>query len=85
MSSPTMLAAIVAAVLAIALVKRLSSLNKKLPYPPGPKPLPLLGNIRDIPPVSPWIAYTEWGRTYGQFRGYIPSIRFLFNYCYSRF
>lgn len=82
MSSPTMLAVIAATVLAIVLVKRLLSRSKELPYPPGPKPLPLLGNIRDIPLVSPWITYTEWGRTYGQFRSCISGTQFLLTYCY---
>ncbi|KAI0044341.1 cytochrome P450 [Auriscalpium vulgare] len=34
--------------------------------PPGPKPLPLLGNILDIPKTQPWGTYTEWGRKYGE-------------------
>ncbi|KAF7288548.1 Cytochrome P450 [Mycena chlorophos] len=34
-----------------------------LPYPPGPRPLPLVGN--KIPTVFPWLTYTEWGNQYG--------------------
>ncbi|KAG1855609.1 cytochrome P450 [Suillus subluteus] len=33
--------------------------------PPGPVPLPLLGNILSIDPQEPWLTYTEWGATYG--------------------
>ncbi|KAG1739612.1 cytochrome P450 [Suillus lakei] len=33
--------------------------------PPGPVPLPLLGNILSIDPKEPWLTYTEWGATYG--------------------
>ncbi|KAJ7069771.1 cytochrome P450 [Mycena amicta] len=36
-----------------------------LPYPPGPHPLPLLGNIRQFPSSFPWLTYQEWGRQYG--------------------
>ncbi|KAJ7053961.1 cytochrome P450 [Mycena amicta] len=36
-----------------------------LPYPPGPRPLPLLGNIRQFPSSFPWLTYQEWGRQYG--------------------
>lgn len=82
MSSPNVLAAIAVVCLVIALVKRLSSRSKEVPYPPGPKPLPFLGNIRDIPLVSPWITYTEWRRTYGHG---MPGIRFLFTYFHYYF
>lgn len=71
MSNTTVIAVIAAAGLVFALVRRLSSRGKELLYPPGPKPLPLLGNIRDIPLVSPWFTYTEWRKKYGQFRAYL--------------
>ncbi|KAG2039206.1 cytochrome P450 [Suillus americanus] len=35
------------------------------PYPPGPRGLPLVGNIRDIPHVKPWLTFAEWGKKYG--------------------
>ncbi|OCH93695.1 CyP450 monooxygenase [Obba rivulosa] len=36
-----------------------------LPLPPGPKPLPLVGNILDVPTTLPWRTYAEWAKTYG--------------------
>ncbi|KAH7923138.1 cytochrome P450 [Leucogyrophana mollusca] len=33
--------------------------------PPGPPPLPFLGNARDINVNYPWLTYTEWSTTYG--------------------
>ncbi|KDQ55456.1 hypothetical protein JAAARDRAFT_336883 [Jaapia argillacea MUCL 33604] len=36
-----------------------------LPYPPGPKPFPIIGNALDLPRESPWLTYTDWGKTYG--------------------
>jgi hypothetical protein len=33
--------------------------------PPGPVPLPLLGNILSIDVKEPWLTYTEWRATYG--------------------
>ncbi|KAK7056374.1 hypothetical protein VNI00_002928 [Paramarasmius palmivorus] len=34
--------------------------------PPGPKPLPVVGNMLDIPSAKPWEAYMDYGRLYGQ-------------------
>ena len=39
-----------------------------VPFPPGPPPLPILGNIRDIPSKQPWLTYTQWGDQYGALR-----------------
>ncbi|KAI9435475.1 cytochrome P450 [Lactarius indigo] len=36
-----------------------------LQYPPGPRGLPLLGNLFDIPQYAPWETYARWGRQYG--------------------
>jgi hypothetical protein len=39
--------------------------RKVLPLPPGPRPIPIIGNIRGIAINAPWLAYTEWGKQYG--------------------
>ncbi|KAI0062677.1 cytochrome P450 [Artomyces pyxidatus] len=39
--------------------------RKGLPFPPGPRPLPIVGNMFDIPKESSWLVYTEWAKTYG--------------------
>jgi hypothetical protein len=36
-----------------------------LPYPPGPRPLPLIGNLLDIPKEFSWLAYTQLSKEYG--------------------
>ncbi|KAI0052441.1 cytochrome P450 [Auriscalpium vulgare] len=38
----------------------------RLPLPPGPPPLPVLGNLLDIPREKPWLTYTAWGKQYGE-------------------
>lgn len=41
--------------------------RRNLPLPPGPRRLPILGNIFDLPTVKPWLVYKEWARLYGMF------------------
>ncbi|KAL0945844.1 hypothetical protein HGRIS_012127 [Hohenbuehelia grisea] len=37
----------------------------KAPLPPGPKGLPLLGNIFDMPSEKEWITFTKWSEKWG--------------------
>jgi len=37
-----------------------------LPFPPGPKPLPLVGNIFDFPRENEGVAYLKMAQRYGQ-------------------
>ncbi|KAF9790925.1 cytochrome P450 [Thelephora terrestris] len=40
--------------------------SSTFPCPPGPKPLPLIGNVLDVPLSSPWLVYTQWAKRYGE-------------------
>jgi hypothetical protein len=54
----------VAALLVWAFAKRLTA-RRTLPFPPGPKPLPLLGNLLDLPKEKDWLTYRAWNDRYG--------------------
>ncbi len=36
-----------------------------LPYPPGPRPLPIIGNLLDVPKKFSWLAYSKFSKQYG--------------------
>ena len=39
--------------------------RRGIPYPPGPQPLPIIGNLFDIPKEFSWLSYTRLSRKYG--------------------
>ena len=41
-------------------------LRRRKGCPPGPRPLPIIGNLLDIPRESSWLAYAEFSKTYGE-------------------
>jgi hypothetical protein len=40
--------------------------QRRIPYPPGPKGHPLIGNLRDLPTRYQWLKYEEWGKDFGK-------------------
>lgn len=39
--------------------------ERRIKFPPGPKGLPLVGNLFDIPTTKAWMEYQKWGERYG--------------------
>ncbi len=39
--------------------------RKSYPRPPGPKGLPVLGNLLDMPTEKHWLKFTEWAQAFG--------------------
>ena len=40
--------------------------TRPLPFPPGPKGLPIIGHALDIPSFMPWKTFREWSAMYGK-------------------
>ncbi|KZT68589.1 cytochrome P450 [Daedalea quercina L-15889] len=59
-----MLSSVVSLALIVAFVVAALVTRRKRPLPPGPKGLPLLGNIYDVPKSREWLAYQHWSREY---------------------
>lgn len=52
--------------LGIYLIRVISARNKRGPFPPGPKPLPIIGNVLDMPKSHEWFKFSEWAAQYGE-------------------
>ena len=67
MTYPTVIVNIFVALLSLAAIQVIRDHRRwgGRPYPPGPRPLPIIGNLLDIPKQFSWLAYSEFSQIYG--------------------
>ena len=58
---PTLLGLLTTSYLVFLTKGKKNSLSS-LPLPPGPKPVPVLGNALDLPKEQEWLTYEKWGK-----------------------
>ena len=56
---------VLCAFLGIFILNKLARRTRRGPLPPGPKPLPLIGNLLDMPKEKDWKTYHTWNKQYG--------------------
>jgi hypothetical protein len=67
-STPSMMAfCVFLGFVALSILKTLFRSIRPISLPPGPKGLPLVGNLLDMPVEREWLTFARWGEVWGSF------------------
>lgn len=65
MDLPSSAKILLSGLIAAWILKKFASREKGLPYPPGPKGYPIIGNLFDLSTEYVWIGAYDLRKTYG--------------------
>lgn len=73
-------------ILGVVLLKKVFSRLSAAPLPPGPRRLPLLGNLLDMPTSQEWLTFANWGKKWGTLfiflsYQYAPTMLMMSSFC----
>ncbi|KAF9034507.1 cytochrome P450 [Rhodocollybia butyracea] len=63
-SAARIIAAICASLIFLSWFRHLTAASKRPPLPPGPKKLPFIGNLLDLPRCAPWVTFAKWAEQF---------------------
>lgn len=67
------------AVTGLVVFSKWKSTAQSLPYPPGPPPLPIIGNAKDMASGELERVFAAWGKEYGTFSPPMLNLTFSLN------
>lgn len=66
MLSPYLIVDVLAAAFALWFLRKIFDRSRDRHLPPGPRGLPIIGNLLDLPKSQEWVTYSLWTDKWGE-------------------